>query len=355
MNITYEKCSYENPQLKATSPIVEVFSAMTQGKEIGSIKGADKCQKAISELCSKASSGDFSAISEINAIKRMVIEPELLKEIKMLGFFGKYTPLGYGETIEVEVPKFEGEKSRPQANNGDVVFAGISTEKYSVPTYTVSGGYAVDYRKMAMGDMSLENENMAQVRIDIRNKAARYCIDKLYTSVKNATGVKFTAEDGGIAKTDLDNIVKGIRRFGKTTITGDYSMVSQIPAFGIYTSGSFNAIDDKALEEIRKTGMLGDYNGSIVTEIPNDFDTSAIFDNSGTKYFKTVAPNNLLFVIPTGFKSPVKTWTRGGLTTLTAPDVTTGKCLTRFDLEVACDLAKGREYEIGIIKDTNVL
>jgi len=359
-NVIFEKCSYENPNMKRTSPIVEVFSAMVNGTNLSDIKNVDTkavnaSSKKLLEMCSLASQGSESAISEINAIRREIIQPELLKEIKMLGLFGNYKALGYGESIEVEVPQFAGEKSRAQATNGDVVFGGIVTERYSVPTYTVSGGWAVDYRKMAFGDMTLENEGMANTRIDIRNKAAKYCVDKTYNSIKNATGVKFTAEESGVTKTNLDNIIKGVRRFGKTTLAGDYSMVSQIPAFGLYTSNSFYAIDDKALEEIRKTGLLGDYNGSTVLEIPNSYDLTNIYTANGTKYFKTVAPNNLLFILPTGSNSPIRTWTRGGLTSLTGKDMTTGTILTRFDLEIACDVAKGREYEIGVIKDTNVL
>jgi hypothetical protein len=34
---------------------------------------------------------------------------------------------------------------------------------------------------------------------------------------------------------------------------------------------------------------------------------------------------------------------------MTGTDVTTGRLLTRYDLEVAADVAKGEEYKIGLI------
>ena len=46
-------------------------------------------------------------------------------------------------------------------------------------------------------------------------------------------------------------------------------------------------------------------------------------------------------------------WTRGGLTSFTGNDVSTGKVLTRYDLEFAVDVAKGQEYKIALLSDTN--
>jgi hypothetical protein len=42
------------------------------------------------------------------------------------------------------------------------------------------------------------------------------------------------------------------------------------------------------------------------------------------------------------------------LTSFSGNDVHTGKVITRFDLEVGCDVAKGREHQIGVFYDTNL-
>ena len=117
------------------------------------------------------------------------------------------------------------------------------------------------------------------------------------------------------------------------------------------TYATFNDISPEAMEEIRKTGVLSWYNGSPIVAIQNAFDISRL--NAAGTSFETVAPQGLLFVVPAGVESPVKLWTRGGLTSFTGNDVTTGRQLTRYDLEVAVDVAKGREYEIGLVRDTN--
>lgn len=61
-------------------------------------------------------------------------------------------------------------------------------------------------------------------------------LKKCMKKIKAATGVKYTAEATGITKTALDNIIKNIRRFGKVSLIGDYSVVSQVNDFTPFTS-----------------------------------------------------------------------------------------------------------------------
>ncbi len=333
---------------KKDSVIVETFSALANGKT----NVNDKAVAAIKDMAQRASEGDSHAASELNALRRFTIEPLLMEEIKLMGLFGTYKPLAWGDSIEREVHTHAGDKSRFQANGGDVVFPGIEKTIYPVAPVTVSGGYAVDYRALANGDAQRENEGMEQVRRDIRNKASMYIVKVVYNAIKNATGVKYWAEGAGITQAALDNIVKNVRRFGKTSIVGDYSVVSQINNFAGWDDGTHFGISDAAMEEIRKNGLLGMYKGSAVKELENAFDLTRTAGNPAN--FKTYLPEGLLFVLPAGVDSPIMTWTRGGLTSMTGNDPATGKILTRFDLEVAADVAKGREFEIGLLNDTNL-
>ena len=335
--------------------VVEVFSAMVNGKSLDKFgkNMADKSVNYIKELASKANNGDSTAVAELNTIRKYAIEPELMKEIQLLGFFGSYENVGYGESIEREVVATEGELSRVQAANGDVPLGFIASKTYPVGTQTISAGYQIDYRKLQMGDLSAENALKENIKRDMRNKASRYALMTVYNSIKNATGVKNFSESTPITKTAVDNAIKFARRFGVPSIVGDYSVVSQINDFVPYASATyatFNDISPDAMEEIRKTGLVSWYNGSPIYAIQNAFDTSKL--NAAGTGFNTVAPEGLLFVIPAGVDSPVKLWTRGGLTSFTGNDVTTGRQLTRYDLEVAVDVAKGQEYKLGLIRDT---
>ena len=328
-----------NSKIDKKSPVVEIFSQMVRGKEI---KGFDRSiinrsVKFIKTLAEKAKCGDISSACELNNIRRIVVEPEIMKELKLLSFFGSYKNLAYGETIEMEVYSHEGEKSRFQALGGDVVFPAIVKKKYPVAPEVISGGFACDYRAMSVGDMTRENECMEQIRVDIRNKAIKYIIEKIYKKIKDATGVKYTAEAAGITKTALDNIIKNIRRFGKVSLIGDYSVVSQVNDFTPFTSTnpSFTGMADAAMEEIRKLGLINFYNGCAVVEMPNAFDITHIVDNNSGKNFETILPEGFLFVVPNGVNSPIQTFTRGGITSFTGNDVATGQVLSRFDLEIA--------------------
>ena len=356
LNSARKDADYVTKDYNPHTGVVEVFSAMVNGKSLDRFgkNMADKSVEYIKDLASKANNGDGTAIAELNTIRKYTIEPELLKEIQLLGFFGSYENVGYGDSIEREVVATEGELSRVQAANGDVPLGFIASKKYPVATQMISAGYQIDYRKLQMGDLSAENTLKENIKRDMRNKAAKYALTTVYNSIKNATGVKNFSEAAGITKTAVDNAIKFARRFGVPSLVGDYTVVSQINDFVPYASttyASFNDISPEAMEEIRKTGVLSWYNGSPIVAIQNAFDTSKL--NAAGTGFDTVAPQGLLFVIPTGIESPIKLWTRGGLTSFTGNDVTTGRQLTRYDLEVAVDVAKGREYAIGLVRDTN--
>lgn len=362
MKTTYElnnlrkDSDFLNREMRATSVISEVFSAMVNGNDVGAIKGADKAVNYIKELGARAENGDFGAVAELNTLRRFTIEAPLLKEMKLLGIFGSYQAVGFDETIEREVYKHVGEKSREQAASGDVVFPAITKEVYPVPTFTVSGGYAVDYRRVALGDMSKENEGMEQVRIDIRNKAMRAIVLKIYEAIHNATGVKYAFENAGLTKAGVDGVLTKIRRFGRPTVIGDYAILSQFTPWAGYVgsinSNTITGISEAQMNEIAQNGLLGMYNGAVLAEIENPYDETTL--NAAGNDFETMLPAGLGFIVPTGAKSPIATYTRGGLTSFTGNNVKNGKIETRFDIEVGADLAKGQEYKIGMFLDSNI-
>ena len=339
------------------SPVVEIFSAMVRGEELGRFGAkADKAVDYIKGLGAKALAGDSSAVAELNTLRRFMIETPVMQEIKLLSIFGSYRAVGYDETIEREVYHHVGERSRIQAASGDVTFPAISRETYPVATFTVSGGYMVDYRRVSLGDMSVENEGMEQVRTDIHNRAVAAIVKKVYDAIVNATGVHYSLDAAGLTKSGVDKVMSDLRRFGKLNVIGDYAMLSQFTPWAGYVgkidTTTITGVSDKIIDELRQNGLLGMYNGAILSEMPNPYDLYTM-NEDGTN-FETLLPAGLAFVVPTGSRSPIATYTRGGLTSMTGNDVKTGKIVTRFDLEVGCDVAKGQEYQIGVLHDTNL-
>lgn len=357
LNNLRKDADYFNNKFTKSSPVVEVFSAMVNGQELSKFgKTADKAVAYIKDLGSRAENGDFNAIAELNTLRRFVVEAPVMEEIKLLSVFGSYKPVGYDETIEREVWNYAGEFSREQANGGDVPFAVPTKETYPVGTQTISGGYAVDYRRVALGDMSKENEGLNLVKTDILNKAVLAIVKKVYKAIKDATGVKYTAEMAGLTKSGVDEVLTKVRRNGRPTVIGDYALLAQFTPWagyvGTINSNTITGISEKAMNEIAANGLLAQYNGALLAELPNPYNEFAL--NSDGTNFKTLLPAGLGFIIPTGVQSPIATWTRGGLTSFTGNDVKTGKVCTRFDLEVACDVAKGQEHKIGTIYDSTI-
>lgn len=337
------------------SPVVEIFTAMADGKDLSPYgKKADAVAKYIKELCSKAAAKDLNAISEMNEIRRFAMEPILKKEIKLLSIYGNYKAIGYNESCEVEIPEFANVNASMQAMGQDVTFPVIRKKRVPIATVTISGGYAVDYRKASLGDMTDENELQNQVRVEIRNKASKYVIETIYNAIKNAAGVKYFFEGAGMTKTGVDGVIAGVRRFGKPTISGDYALISQFNGFAGYAgvTPTVNGISDAIMNEIHNTGLMGMYNGAILSEIPNPYDLTTL--NKDGNNFETMLPAGLGYVIPSGGQSPIYTVTRGGLTSFSGKDVASGMIMSRFDLEVGALVAPNREYMVGLLHDQNL-
>ena len=76
-----------NSQLKKTSPVVEVFSALVNGESLEKFgKTGDKAVAYIKSLGEKAMNGDTNAISELNTIRRFVIEAPVMEELNSLTY-----------------------------------------------------------------------------------------------------------------------------------------------------------------------------------------------------------------------------------------------------------------------------
>nr|DAR79345.1 MAG TPA: Major capsid protein [Caudoviricetes sp.] len=352
LNNERKDANFASGRVSTKSPVVEIFSAMRDGKDLAPFgRKADQAANYIKELNSKASAGDLSAVSELNEIRRFSMEPQILQEAKLLSIYGNYKAIGYNDSCEVEIPEFVGNPANKQALGQDVNFPVIRKKRTPIATVAISAGYAVDYRKAAIGDMSDENELKNQIAIQIRNKAAAYVVETIYKAIKHADGVKYFFEGDGLTKTGVDGVITPVRRFGKPTITGDYALVSQLNAFAGYqgTTPAVTGISEAVMKEIHDTGLMGMYNGAVVSELPNPYDTS-LMNADGTD-FQTVLPQGLGYVIPAGGQSPIYTVTRGGLTSISGTDVSTGQLITRYDLEVGALVAPGREYMIGLLGD----
>lgn len=357
LNNERKDANFVSGKINGKSAVVEIFSAMTNGKDLSRFgKKADVAAKYIMELNSKAANGDMMAVSEMNELRRFAMEPVLLQEIRLLSIFGNYKAIGYNESCEIEVPEFISDVATIQALGQDVKTPVIRKKRYPIATTTISAGYAIDYRKAALGDMSDENELQDQVRIQMRNKAAKYVVETVYNAIKKAKGVKYFAEDSGLTKTNVDKIISNIRRFGKVTIAGDYAVLSQFNSFAGYVgkvdTNTILGIPESVMNEIHNTGLMGMYNGAVLSEIPNPYDLTTL--NATGDNFETMLPAGLAFVMPMGGQSPVWTISRGGLTSFSGNDVTTGQILSRFDMEFGALLIEGRAYQLGVINDKNL-
>lgn len=358
LNNARNDATFATGKIHEKSPVVEVFSAMVEGSDLSKFgKHADASAKYIKDLGVRAQAGDISAISEINEIRKFAIQPKLLQEIKLLGLFGSYKPLGWNETAELETITYENVRSDIQAEGQDVSTAFVRKDKKPLAPVTISAGHKANYRELALGDMTTENALKGEIAKEIRNKAALYVIETVYKAVEESDGVKYFYEHAGLEKTSIDELLTKIRRYGKPNVHADYAVLAQfIPWIGYAGTIGANAVtgvSQKLLDEIADNGIVGSYNGAVLSEIANGYNFNKLTAD-GTNY-DTILPAGLGFVTPAapiGGVAPVQTFSIGGMTSMSGNNVATGEVLTRYDIKVACGVAD--PSAIAIINDTNL-
>ena len=356
LNNARNDATYASGKVTASSPVVEIFSALSQGKDLSKYGAkADAAVKYIRELAEKAETGDVRSMSELNEIRKFVIQPQLLEEIRLLGVFGSYQALGWNETPYLVYPKYENLRAEIQAEGLDVPTPFVRSTKKAIAPVTISAGWKANYRELALGNFYNEGELQEEVRKTIRNKAAMYVLTEVFTAIENATGVKYFYENSTLAKASVDALLLKIRKYGKPNVIAPYAVLAQflpwIGYAGEINGNTITGVSQRLIDQIADTGIVGTYNGAVLSEIPAGINYEEI-DTTKNDY-KTLLPEGLGIVVPIGgVASPVQTFTIGGLTTMTGNNVTTGDIMTRFDLAVAAGVA--RTDTIGIIHDSSL-
>lgn len=371
LNNARNDADFDNSQIKRTGALYKTYEAMVQGKDMDAVanelcaskkiskeEAATQVNNSVERIKNKsalAGQGDAASASELNTLRKLMIQPVLEQDMKLLGLFGTYERLGWDETPEFDYYKHIGLEAVKQAEGVTVPFGAIKNATKKLATQIISGGYVVNYRKAALGDMSKENEGMEQVRTMMRNKALAYVMDEVIAAIK-AGNIKYVFTAAGLTKAGVDGVLSSVRRFGRPTVIADAAMLAEFTPWAGYVgsinSNTITGISQNVLDELAQNGLLSMYNGAILSEMPNPYDISKL-NTAGTN-FATMLPMKYGFVLPAGVNSPVHTFTRGDITSFVGNDVTHGDILTRFDLEVAAGVEPGNEYKIGLLEDTNL-
>jgi hypothetical protein len=337
---------------------VEIFTAILYGKDL--TKYGDKVDKAVNylkNLGNMALNGSYAqqlqAKAEINAIRTETIQAPLVKRLNLFDFMGNVTRVGMNEEVRYKVYELQGKKSSIQANSGSFPFP---THKYRteiLKTKTITGGLLMDYREIQTGNTDAMAQANEQVITDMMNQMFYEIMVAMHDGIKNATSVKNFVEVSPLTKTAVDDVRKKARRWGDVTISGDYSMISQMEDFAGFktdVAGNSKMFSEAVMEEIRKTGMLKTYYGHSIVEIPNQFNTTQL--NNDGNYFDTVLPEGLLFFLPQGMYAPLQIGMKGDVRSMAATDINLAAEVQRFDMEFGSILIKEYVPAIGLISDT---
>lgn len=334
----------------------EVCSALIYGRDTRESlsKLKDNVAKFLRTNAQAAANGDLRASQAINSLLTIVIEPAVLESIGLFGVASIHHTLGYRDIPEIETWKLVGGDARVQAYNGDVPYGDWEFVKYPVSLVTISGGTQVDYRAMALGDFDSKlPQQIAHLTTDMQNKANAYVMDVLLNALKNNTDyVKFYTEySDTVTQEAVDDMVTKLRHFGKTSILATYGPIATISGWEGYKQVADTAYtpfySEEQVRQMSNEGKLDKYKGSTLIEIPNPYNVNKpLADKSG---FETYNRDDVILILPMGMDTPLHTFSRGNITSMSGTDVKTGRILNRYDLEIGADVVKGLEYKIGAL------
>ena len=336
---------------------VEIFSAMCEGKDVsGYGTDVDKVSKYIKSRGAAAVNGDVRAQAELNAITTKMIEAPLMKRLNITDFMGEKINVGYDEVIKYKVYNLEGKMSNWQAVNGSFPFATYTYSTRTMDTGNITGGIFIDHREFMSGNCDAIQTLHEQTITDMMNKVFHKVQMDLYNAIRTAKAngkIVNYEESAGIVKVAVDSVLKKAKRFGTVTISGDYSVVSQmeeLAGFKVDPAGGVR-FSEAVMEEIRKTGLLKMYRGTPIVEIPNTINVTKL--NADGTFYDTYLPEGLLYFLISGAMSPLKIGFKGGLQSMAGQDINLRADVIRYDLEMGTAVIEEYLHFIGLISDSN--
>ena len=352
--------------VNAKSEGAEIFSAICRGKDLTKYGNkVDKVVAYIKTIGDKALNGDLKAMAEINAYREIQIQEPLIQRLNLFGYMGDYQSVPFNTELRYKVAQLQGKKSGEQANSGSFAFPVQTWREGTFSTKTISGGMAIDYRQEAtMNTDSIARAN-EQVLNDMFNQMFYDVVFNMYTSIRTmfVGGAAITAftEAAGITQASVDDAIRLMRRWGAPTISGDYSVISQLEPFaGFTTVAGTVQYSEAVMEEIRKTGLLKSYRGVPIVELPNAYNTTNINATAGiggaVPFYETYLPEGLLFVLPkVANGSPLQVGIKGGVQSQTGQDLNLRLNVTRFDIEFGSTIINDLVPMMSLISDSNFI
>lgn len=330
---------------------VEIFSAICAGKDTSRYGNkVDKVNTYMKTKGQAALNGDVKAQAELNAIRTELIEAPLLKRLNIFDFMGEKISVGMNEEVKYKVYNLEGKMSGDQAINGSFPFASYTWSTKTMETSNITGGVVIDYREFAAGNTDAIQVANEQVVTDMMNKVFYKVQLALYNGIKNAP-IKNFAEASGITKAAVDAALKIAKRWGSVSISGDYSVVTQLEDFtGFTTTTNTKQFSEVVMEEIRQTGLLRSYRGTPVVEIPNSFNMTKL--NAGGTFYDTYLPEGLLYFLVSGALSPLKIGFKGGLQSMSGQDIALRAEVMRYDMETGTAFINEYAPMAGLVSDS---
>ena len=301
---------------------VEIFTNIVYGKDVSKYgKKVDTVMDKIKTLAGMANDGNTQAKAELNAIRTITIQQPLEKRLAINSAMGNSVSVGPSEELRYEVYQLQGQKSRVQAASGSFVFPTAKKRTGIMETKNVTGGLIVDYRELQSGSLNGFSSANEQILTDMVNQMVLSHINVLRAGITAATTLKNYSE--GITKTNVENTRKLARRFGSSvTIMGDYSAVSKLADlanFSVVAAGTEFRFPDSVMEEVMKTGLVKNYKGSLVVEMPNSYNMIDL--NTAGDFYAPQLPTTDLWFLPQGTVSPLQIAVRKGMTSMTQTDI----------------------------------
>lgn len=324
--------------LTKKSPIVEVFTASTFGKQT-ELQKADYAD-AMALVKELASNPNPNNRYELSQIVSYVLDNIFAIKMNYLPMIAEVKNTAFDER-----PNF---KIRTEKVTAFWQAIGSSTQKskigYKYSGLTIdqlSARPVVEWVDIATGRMDF-NELIRDVMNEFEMKVAQKVQSTLYATFSGLSSPNYGSGSGVVATT-FDPLLAAMQRIGRCAIIGDYEALQKLPALTAIASRT----SDTIIDEVNRSGIIGTYKGAPVVVLDNPY--------TGLTGFNTVLDKGYIYIVPAmaDVDKTLKIQFAGTVQPLESTNIEDSSYEMRFDKHMGAGVLAAR-HPLAVYEDTSL-
>lgn len=267
---------------------------------------------------------------------QFAVEDGLTERFDYFDKIGEYKTIGDNDRAVFET-EYDNSYAVVQADNASTPMWMIGSKSVDVGTVEVSSRFRVSMYDLRSGKADLGRETAkAMARMEEQSTGI---ILNVLNAAYNGTDIAapFYGAGSGVVPATLDPMIRHFQRYGNVSLIGDIAILDKL-------SQANGWVSDEMRNEYYANGFLGKYKGANVYQMTNAYQKDGV---------NTILPANTLFIVPTGFESPLKIVKRGEVLSVEEQHADTAFFEMSLRQRIGAAVVYGNTPMLGVYKDTS--